>query len=143
MLAIGAFIIFAGGKLDAGDLEWQGLLIVGAAGLSLTFKYVWDRHYYYYDELTAPVASSVLLGAYLVSRIIRRQRGGGFSTFLFCVLLARWYFDLFFTFMETSIFFISGGVFMLFVAYAYKKWNRLGAQKPNTESGGDGDENTR
>jgi uncharacterized membrane protein len=142
VLAIGACIIFAGGKLDAADLEWQGLLIAGAAGMSLTFEFAW-RNVDFSNEYTVMILASVLLGAYLVSRIIRRQRGGGFSTFLFCALLARWYFDLFFTFMDTSIFFISGGVFLLLVAFAYKKWNKLGGRMPDTENGGDGDENAR
>ncbi|MDR1508842.1 MAG: DUF2157 domain-containing protein [Synergistaceae bacterium] len=152
VLAIGALITFIAGKLDAADLEWQGLLIVGAAGLSLTARFVWDLDFSfkyagsgYYTEgtLSAPVLSSVLLGAYLVSRILLRYRGGGFSAFLFCALLARWYFDLFYTFMDTAIFFISGGIFLILVAYAYKKWHKLGGQSPDAGNGGGGDENIR
>jgi uncharacterized membrane protein len=139
VLAIGAFILFTAKCLDAADLEWQGLLITAAAGMSLTFKFAW-RNFDFSDEYTVMILASVLLGAYLVSRIIRRRRGGGFATFLFCALLARWYFDLFYTFMDTAIFFISGGVFLLFVAFAYKKWNKLGGQRPDTENGGGGDE---
>jgi uncharacterized membrane protein len=144
VLAVGACIIFAGGRLDAADLEWQGLLIVGAAGMSLTFEFVWDDfgHYGHLNDYSVTILASVMLGAYLVSRIIRRQRGSGFSTFLFCALLARWYFDVFYSFMRTSIFFISGGVFLLFIAFAYRKWNKLAGEKPGAENGGGGDENT-
>jgi hypothetical protein len=146
MITIGALIIFTAGRLDAGDLEWQGLLIIAAAGMSLTFEFVWDWDYlenYFEDAGSLPIAASVVLGGYLVNRIIRRQRGGGFSTFLFCVLLARWYFDLFYTFMDTSIFFTSGGVFLLLVAYAYRKWHKLSGRTADAENGGDGDENIR
>ena len=151
VLAIGALILYMAKRLDAADLEWQGLLIAAAAGLALTFPFVWrfggmyGSNYDRYIEgaISAPVLASVILGAYLVSRVIRRQRGGGFSTFLFCVLLARWYFDLFYTFMDTAIFFISGGVFMLIVAYVYRKWNKLAGQpRATTDKEGDGDEKT-
>ncbi|MDR1581362.1 MAG: DUF2157 domain-containing protein [Synergistaceae bacterium] len=145
VLTIGALILFMAKRLDAADLEWQGLLIVGAAGLALTFPFVWhfasvDYDRYIEGALSAPLLASVLLGVYLVSRIIRRRWGGGFSTFLFCVLLARWYFDLFYTFMDTAIFFISGGAFMLVVAYGYRRWNKLAGPPQAADRGGDGDE---
>jgi uncharacterized membrane protein len=147
VLAIGALILFMAKRLDAADLEWQGLLIVGAAGLALTFPFVWHFRSMDYDRyiegaISAPLLASVLLGVYLVSRIIRRRWGGGFSTFLFCVLLARWYFDLFYTFMDTAIFFTSGGAFMLLVAYGYRRWNKLAGSPPAADRGGDGDEET-
>jgi uncharacterized membrane protein len=142
-LAIGALILYMAKRLDAADLEWQGLLIVGASGLALTFPIVW-RFESMYDSryiegaISVPVLASVLLGIHLLSRVIRRQRGGGFSTFLFCALLARWYFDLFYSFMDTAVFFISCGVLMLLVAYVYRRWNKLAGQ---TQTAGDDETN--
>jgi uncharacterized membrane protein len=144
VLVIGVFILFTARFLDAADLEWQGLVAVAAAGLALTFPFVWNFGSMYDGRhiegaLSAPLVASVLLGMYLVSRVVRRLRGGGFSTFLFCVLMARWYFDLFYSFMDTAIFFISGGVFMLLVAYVYRKWDKLAGLSPAVVEGGDGD----
>jgi hypothetical protein len=144
MLASGACILFIAKCLDAADLEWQGLLILAAAGMSLTFGFAWDNFDYFEfaSDYHLTIFASVLLGAYLVSRIIRRRRGGGFATFLFCALLARWYFDLFYTFMDTAVFFISGGVLLLLVAFAYRKWHKLGWQTQYMDSEGGGDEKT-
>jgi hypothetical protein len=127
VLAIGAVIIFVGRKLDASDLDWQGLLCVGIGGISLSFPSVWDKRYYYSDAnyLSAPIASSFILGAYLAYRIVRRDRGGGFAVFLFCSILARWYFDMFYSFMSKSLFFITGGILLLLIAYVYRKWNGM------------------
>jgi len=130
VLAIGAVISVMAGCLDARDLDWQGLLLVAAAGMSLTFPFVWEMGYSRYygseDLTTSTIVSSLALGVYLIYRIIKRRRGGGFATFMFCALLARWYFDLFFTFMDKSLFFISGGAILLLVAFAYRKWNKIG-----------------
>jgi uncharacterized membrane protein len=145
VLVIGALILYMAKHMDAADLACQGLLTVGASGLALTFPSVWrfvsmETGRYFEGLSSAPLLASVLLGAYLVSRVIRRRWGGGFSTFLFCVLLARWYFDLFYTFMDSAIFFTSGGVFMLFVAYIYRKWNKFAAAPAAADKRGDGDE---
>jgi uncharacterized membrane protein len=135
VLIIGGAVTLMAWRLDAGDLDWQGLLLVGISAMSLTFPAVWDTYSYRYSysgdlNVSSPaVFSSLLLGAYLVFRIIRRQRGGGFATFLFCALLARWYFDVFYSFMSKSLFFVSGGVIMLGVAYAYRKWHKA-SDKP-------------
>jgi uncharacterized membrane protein len=148
VLAIGAVISVMARCLDARDLDWQGLLLVGAAGMSLTFPFVWEigysRYYGREDITTSTIVSSLALGVYLIYRIIKRRRGSGFATFLFCALLARWYFDLFFTFMDKSLFFISGGAILLLVAFAYRKWNKIdtGVQnegKSPAEKGDDGD----
>ncbi|MDR1651777.1 MAG: DUF2157 domain-containing protein [Synergistaceae bacterium] len=128
ILVIGAAINAAAWKLDASDLDWQAMLLISAAGLALTFPFIWsssDLYSYSRDRsvLTPHTAASgAALGAYLVYRIIRRRKGGGFSTFMFCVLLARWYFDMFFDFMDKSIFFLTGGAVLLSIAYACRKW---------------------
>jgi uncharacterized membrane protein len=142
VLAIGVVISVMARRLDARDLDWQGLLFVGAAGMSLTFSFVWDN--YSSKHLTvAAIVSSLALGAYLIYRIIKRRRGGGFAAFLFCALLVRWYIDLFFSFMSRSLFFIGGGVLLLLVAFAHRKWNKLSAreQTVNVRGGGDDDAN--
>jgi cbb3-type cytochrome oxidase subunit 3 len=42
--------------------------------------------------------------------------------------------------MDSAIFFISGGVFMLVVAYVYRRWNKLAAAPAAADRGDDGDE---
>jgi uncharacterized membrane protein len=134
VLVIGLLIIVSGKFLDAFDLDWQGLLLVGASGITLSFTFAWDTHIWSrYGEgelLAETLLSSVALGAYLVYRIIRRSRGGGFTTFLFCALLARWYFGMFFTFMSRSMFFVSGGIILLLITFASRKWNKFAAKNP-------------
>jgi uncharacterized membrane protein len=141
VLVIGILTITAGKFLDAFDLDWQGLLLLAAAGITLSFPFAWSSERWYRsgsdkEFLAATLMSSIALGSYLVYRIIRRYRGSGFTTFLFCALLARWYFGMFFTFMSRSMFFISGGVILLLITFASRKWSRLAAQK----TGGDGND---
>ncbi|MDR0616986.1 MAG: DUF2157 domain-containing protein [Synergistaceae bacterium] len=140
VLVIGVLITLAAMFLNAFDLEWQGLLLIGAAGIALSFPFTWQDSLWRYSAsaeralLPETLLSSVALGSYLVYRIIRRFRGAGFTTFLFCALLARWYFGMFFSFMSRALFFISGGVILLLIALASRRWNRLSAHSP----GGDG-----
>jgi uncharacterized membrane protein len=129
VIVLGAVISFLGWRLDSSDLDWQGLLFIGVSGLALTFPSIWDHshRYYSYDALSSlsgPILSSVCLAAYLVFRIIRGRRGGGFSVFLFCVILMRWYFDMLGSFMHKSLLFVSGGIFLIIVAFAYNRWNK-------------------
>jgi uncharacterized membrane protein len=132
VIALGVLISLLGWRLDSSELDWQGLLFIGASGLALTFPFIWDSSYLYssyhgYDalsSLSAPIISSVCLSAYLVSRIIRGKRGGGFSVFLFCVVLMRWYFDMLGSLMQKSLLFVSGGVFLIMVAFAYNRWSK-------------------
>jgi uncharacterized membrane protein len=56
--------------------------------------------------------------------VIRGRHGNGFSVFLFCVVLMRWYFDMLYSFMSKSLLFVSGGMFLIVVAFAYNRWNR-------------------
>jgi uncharacterized membrane protein len=132
-------------RLDASDLDWQCLLFVGVSGIALSFPWVW-RDGYYYDRgshLAAPVLSSVALGAWLVYRILLRRRGGGFTVFLFCALLARWYFDMFESFNSKSLFFVTGGILLLLVAFAYRRWNKICDAREAAAAdgkGGNGDE---
>jgi uncharacterized membrane protein len=138
ILAIGILIIVCGKFLDAFDLDWQGLLLVSAAGIALSFPFTWSYRTSSseHEFLAETLLSSVALAAYLVYRIIRRFRGSGFTTFLFCALLARWYFGMFFTFMSRSMFFISGGVILLLITFASRKWSKLAAKKTGGDENG-------
>jgi uncharacterized membrane protein len=140
VLVIGILIITAGKFLGAFDLDWQGLLLVGASGIALSFQFAWsDRFWSHHAEgelLAQTLLSSIALGAYLVYRIIRRSWGSGFTTFLFCALLARWYFGMFFTFMSRSMFFISGGVILLLITFVSRKWSKLAAKNHGGDENG-------
>ncbi|MDR3075882.1 MAG: DUF2157 domain-containing protein [Synergistaceae bacterium] len=140
ILVIGALITVMAWKLDGADLDLQGLLFVGVSGMALTFQFVWDG-WHSYNEGTQmnAIVSSVLLGAYLIYRIIGRRRGGGFSVFWFCALLARWYFEEFYTFMDKALFFIMGGAALIAITFAYRKWNRISQLGEQYPDGGDGD----
>jgi hypothetical protein len=131
VLAIGILVSISASFLDAFDLDWQGLLLIGASGITLSFPFAWSDDLWRSGSFTnsglqpETFLSSIALGGYLVYRIIRRYRGSGFTTFLFCALLARWYFGMFFTFMSRSLFFISGGVILLLITFASRRWNNL------------------
>jgi uncharacterized membrane protein len=131
VLSIGILISIAAKFLGAFDLDWQGLLLISAAGITLSFPFAWSDDLWRSSNFTnsellpETLISSIALGSYLIYRIIRRYRGSGFTTFLFCALLARWYFGMFFTFMSRSLFFISGGVILLLITFASRRWNRL------------------
>ena len=115
---------------------------MGAAGITLSFSFAWSERFLWYrsgadsEFLAETLLSSIALAAYLVYRIIRRSRGSGFTTFLFCALLARWFFGMCFTFMSRSMFFISGGVILLLITFASRKWNRLAVKKTGGEEDG-------
>ena len=143
IVAIGGAIEFCASKLDSSDLDLQGLSCIAISGLILSFPFVWDYRSYRYDTgLAGPLVCSALLAAFLIHRIIRGKRGNGFAVFLFCCLLMRWYFDMFYSFMDKSVFFITGGVILLLIAWGYRKWNRQRVQAlPSTEGkGGETDE---
>jgi uncharacterized membrane protein len=116
--------------LDAGDLDLQGLICIAAAGFALTFEFMWEKRYYSHytndEELLAynTLIWGIALAVYLAYRIFRRQRFGGLSVFLFCALLARWYFDMFQSFSSKSLFFTIGGFILIAIAFAYWMWSR-------------------
>ena len=125
IVLIGALICYIARWLGSGDLDLQGMCCIAFSGLVLTFPFVWNRRFYRYDDmLSEPLFASVLLAVFLIYRIVRGQRGNGFAVFLFCGLLMRWYFDMFYSFMDKSLFFVSGGVILLLIAWGYRKWNR-------------------
>jgi uncharacterized membrane protein len=142
VLVIGVLISLSAWKLDAGDLDLQGLLCVGAAGFALTFRFIWwGRHGYYdYDRnldqeiIFRQVLSSVVLCAYLLWRVARQRRYAAHAAFLFCAVLARWYFDMFYTFMSKSLFFTLGGLLLLLIAYACHRWNRRGKSRKTADA---------
>jgi uncharacterized membrane protein len=145
VLAIGVMISLSAWKLDAPDLDLQGLLCVGLAGFALTFRFAWQSRGYYsgygseyaVELLFRQILSSAALGAYLLWRIVRQQRNAVFSVFLFCAVLARWYFDMFYNFMSKSLFFTLGGVLLLLTAFVYHQWNRKKAAAGPEGGGGD------
>jgi uncharacterized membrane protein len=131
VLTIGLLISASAWLLSAGDLERQGLFFTFAAAFALTFRLAWEfpRYVRYAeggmsDAVSATVMTSLLLGAYLVFHLIRRPGSRGTVTFLFCALLARWYFDLFYGFMSKALFFSLGGILLLSTAFAYRMWER-------------------
>jgi uncharacterized membrane protein len=152
VLLTGAAICVMAWRLDSADLDWQGLLCVGLSGIALSFPWIWNMRRYGREFFFEPLAASILLGVWLVYRIVRRQRNGGFAVFLFCALLARWYFDMFYSFMSKSFFFTAGGLLLLLLAFAYRQWlkatektekadeNQPAATRAAKISGGDDDE---
>jgi uncharacterized membrane protein len=143
VIFIGAAIIFTAWKLNASDLDWQGLLCVGLAGIALSFPWIWNPHRSYREGesgVAEAVLASALLCAYLVYRIAHRHRSVGFSLFLFCGLLARWYFDMFYSFMSKSIFFTLGGLALLLLAFGYRRWDKMNAADAIKIAGGNDDD---
>ena len=143
IILIGALICYIAWRLDSGDLDLQGTCCIAFSGLVLTFPFVWNRSFYRYDDmLSEPLLASALLAAFLIYRIIRGRRGNGFAVLLFCGLLMRWYFDMFYSFMDKSLFFVSGGVILLLIAWGYRKWSRerLKEAPPANGEGGSGDD---
>jgi uncharacterized membrane protein len=142
ILVIGTLISLSAWILDASDLDLQGLLCVGLAGFALTLRVVWAgwNHDYSDDSqrfLFRQVLASAALGAYLLWRIAQQRRNIAFSVFLFCVILARWYFDMFYNFISKSLFFTLGGVLLLLTAFACHRWNRKrkrSGKKPEADS---------
>ncbi len=133
VIVIGALILFCAHQLDSSDLDLQGVCCVGISGLMLTFSFVWGHGWFssrWNDARGSELLlCSAMLAAFLIYRIIHGRRGNGFAVFLFCALLARWY-----SFMDKSLFFVTGGVALLAIAWGYRKWNR------GRKAGGDSDE---
>lgn len=143
---IGALIILCAHRLNSSDLDLQGMACVALSGLMLTFAFVWGYDWFgrrWDTPRPELLICSGLLAAFLIHRIIRGKRGNGFAVFLFCCLLSRWYFDMFYSFMDKSMFFVTGGVILLVIAWAYRKWSRVRAAETPRASGmgGGSDEN--
>jgi uncharacterized membrane protein len=128
ILIIGVLISLSAWKLDAADLDLQGLWCVGLAGFALTLHIIWDWNdsVSMSETLSRQILSSAALGVWLLWRVVRRRRYAAFSAFLFCGLLARWYFDMFYNFMSKSLFFTLGGAMLLLAAFACHRWNKKG-----------------
>jgi uncharacterized membrane protein len=140
ILALGCLISLMAWKLEAKDLDMQGLFCISLSGLALTFPLVWNDWRQDMDSsLTESIAASVVFGAYLVFRILRRQRFGGFAVFLFCGLLMRWFADVYHSFASKALFFALGGAILLVAAFAHRYWNK-GAREAAAIEGGDADE---
>jgi uncharacterized membrane protein len=143
ILVIGFGIEALGWKLGASDLDLQGLLCVAVSGFALTFSKIWEfrSHSYFDDSIIAPnVAASLVFAAFLVARMFRARRWGGFTVFLFCVVAARWYVDTFYTFMSRSAFFISCGIILLATAFACFKWRKYKSRPVPDEAKGGADD---
>jgi uncharacterized membrane protein len=141
VLIIGAAIQAIARRLDAPDLDWQAIVIIGLCGLALTFDFVWERRFmgrYFDNYKIETIASSIALGAYLAWRVMSRNRGSGLATIFFCLLIIRWYFDMFFDFMDKGVFFLVGGAILVILGIAYAKWNKR--RRSAAAGGGDGDE---
>ncbi|GHV51032.1 hypothetical protein FACS1894216_04280 [Synergistales bacterium] len=137
ILAFGVLFDILGRLISAADLDRQGLFCVSIAGLALTFPFVWEVDFHRDEFMSSPetLIAALLLGAYLLYRILRRRRGSGFATFMFCVLLARWYFDKFYEFMSKSLFFTLGGLALLAAAFGYRRWLKSGGVSPKGGGG--------
>ncbi|GHV45775.1 hypothetical protein FACS1894204_05840 [Synergistales bacterium] len=139
ILIIGLAIEFIGWVVSEPEIDRQGFSCVSLAGLALTFPFVWSFNFYSYgDSIYSPhdaaIAASVALGLYLLWRVLYRKREVGRAVFLFCLLLARWYFDMFYDFMSKSAFFTIGGLLLLFAAAAYGLVKRHMTRKKGGET---------
>ncbi|MCL2683715.1 MAG: DUF2157 domain-containing protein [Synergistaceae bacterium] len=142
ILIIGVAIQILARRLDATDLDWQAMLLISLCGLALSFDYIWDYHFWRYDDhfKLETIGSSAALGVYLAWRILSRAGGSGWATVFFCLLLARWYFDMFFDFMDKGIFFVVGGALLIAISVAYSKWKKHGSVPAG---GSEGNEQTK
>ncbi|GHS95841.1 hypothetical protein AGMMS50276_12950 [Synergistales bacterium] len=132
VLIIGLLIEFAGWLVSEPELDRQGFHCVSFAGLALTLPFAWSFHDTGNSDRV--IAASVLLGLYLLWRVLFRKRETGRAVFLFCLLLARWYFDMFYDFMSKSMFFTLGGLLLLSAAAAYRLITRYAARKKGSEN---------
>ncbi|MDR0563501.1 MAG: DUF2157 domain-containing protein [Azoarcus sp.] len=126
VLAIGAVIGVIAWKLDASDIDWQSLVVISICGVLLSFEFIWSASLFSssHQYIVETVGASAALGVYLSWRVLTQQRGGGWAVFFFCAILARWYFDMFFAFMDKGVFFLIGGVLLIAISAGYAKWHR-------------------
>ncbi len=128
VVLIGAAIDFCGRKLSSRLFESQGLLWIAGAGIPLSIRFVWAEGYSRWcgDEsaLAMAILASVLLGGYLLYRANRRQGGDTLAILLFCALLCRWYFDMFYSFFSKSLFFVVGGLLLIVPPIVYERFKR-------------------
>ena len=128
VIAIGTVIQVIARRLNATDLDWQALVILSLCGLALSFGFVWSENHRFgrfsHDFTFETVVSSAALAAYLVWRILSRHKGSGWATVFFCLLLARWYFDMFFDFMDKGMFFLLGGILLMAIGAGFLKLNK-------------------
>lgn len=122
-LVIGLLMFLKPLQLDIYIFILQGKLVFGIAGLALTFKEVWSV----LPENYALIASVLFAIGYLIYLLYLTNKGNIISLVFVCLLILRFYFDTFYSFMPKSVFFIIGGLILLGFGMHFEKLRKRGA----------------
>ena len=109
-LAIGVYLVLTGSKRREGTLL-LGYLVLGGAGLLLSFQDAWPV-----DWLYIPFSIVYLLFVFYLIK-----KGSLLSIIILCVLIFRFYLDLSFAYLPKSFVFILGGLLLLGFGFYFEK----------------------
>ena len=100
-------------------LEGWGVALTGAFGLALSFPDVWRWskimvHFNAAPHMVFAVAAAILACAALLWCI---HKGSMLAMTFFCLLILRYYFDVFYDFMDKALFFTTGGLLLMAMGF--------------------------
>lgn len=101
-------------KFNPVIFKLQGILMLGIAGLILTFRDVWSD----YAFANINIYFTLVFLALILALI---RKGNLIALIFFCLTILRFYTDTFYDFMPKSLFFITGGVMLLGFGYYFEK----------------------
>ena len=117
--AIGLALSFVPFKVRSNELLRWGITITGLSGLMLSFQFVWETsELWQRHTATLSLFAAVLTCIYMLRHV---QKGHFSATVFFCLLVLRYYFDRFFSFMPKSLFFIVGGLLLVGMGSALER----------------------
>lgn len=101
-------------NFNRGIFKLQGILMLGIAGLILTFRDAWGA----YALANINIYFTLVFLALILALI---RKGNLIALVFFCLTILRFYTDTFYDFMPKSLFFITGGVMLLGFGYYFEK----------------------
>jgi len=124
--AIGLFLCAAplGRLKDA--LEGWGIALTGVFSLILSIQYFW--RWSMLDDYSVVVA--ILACAMLLWHI---YKGSLLATVFFCLLILRYYFSIFYDFLDKALFFTIGGVLLMAMGFYLQRIRNINKQPKSAE----------
>lgn len=130
---IGLLMYFVPIRYYSDIFKIQGSLIFGITGLLLTISDVWNRilREVQHNGVSYGIYASVVFAiAFTIFLLFLIRKGSLISLVFLCLTIFNLYFDISYSFMPKSLFFIIGGLLLLAIGYYFEKTRKkLGVAK--------------
>ncbi|MDF2883176.1 MAG: Protein of unknown function rane [Clostridiaceae bacterium] len=126
---IGLFMFYFPMKMHKEVFKFQGNIIYSVSGLLLTFPQNWSgfwNNLKILNENSYTYISTVFAISLLIYLLFQTKRKNLVSLIAIFIIIIRYYFDTFYSFMPKSLFFIFGGAILLGFGYYFERVRRIG-----------------